>query len=161
MHSFNLIIISYKRFESIWQVNVNRYICKKDKTSICWTCVVPSISSFAKTVYTRRYTLLIAVWPKSWNLYAVNKLLFVTTLFSDLLVINWYMYAVRYIRNDEALASGNSLQHLFVSDCFKLTITVWHLILYMLFISQPYRVEIQMCWTKQIVLVRWITHSGI
>lgn len=67
--------------------------------------VFPSISSFAKTVNTRRYTLSFAVWHISWNMYAVNQLLFLTTLFPDYLVINWYKYTMRNIRNDEALAT--------------------------------------------------------
>lgn len=107
MHSYNLFItcISYKRFESIWQCKP-LYMQERPNFKLLFALYVfPSISSFAKTVNTRRYTLSFAVWHISWNLYAVNKLLFVTTLFPDYLVINWYMYAVRNIRNVEALAT--------------------------------------------------------
>lgn len=168
MHSCNLII-SYKRFESIWQLKP-LYMQERSNIKLFFALYVfPSISSFAKTVNTRRYTLSFAVWHISWNLYAVNKLLFVTTLFPDYLVINWYMYAVRNVRNDEALATRAKISRTrkkftaYVCQLLYLNYTTrtstWYYA-YSLFPNLT-ALGIQMCWTKQFLLFRFITHSEI
>lgn len=102
MHSCNLII-SYKRFESIWQLTV--IYAKKIKHQIVLCSVCLSIHLlFCKIRKHKTIYSFICSMTKILKSVCCNKLLLVTTLFPDLLVINWYMYAVRYIGYDEAFA---------------------------------------------------------
>lgn len=122
VHSYNLFItcISYKRFESIWQCKP-LYMQERPNFKLLFALYVfPFISSFAKTVNTRRYTLSFAVWHISWNLYAVNQLLFLTTLFPDYLVCTrWEILATTRLLQPKRrfLERENSFQHMFACYC--------------------------------------------